>query len=43
MAYKFIKDDLPCALNADVDINGYEPVTFEELLQIIIYGMKDYL
>lgn len=32
MAYKFIKENLPCALNAGVDINGYEPVTFDELV-----------
>ena len=32
MAYKYIKENLPCALNAGVDINGFEPVTFEELL-----------
>ena len=33
MAYIFIKENLPCALNAGVDINGFEPVTFEELLK----------
>ena len=32
MAYHFIKEHLPCALNAGVDINHFEPVTFEELL-----------
>lgn len=32
-AYDFIKEKLPCALNAGVDINNYEPVTFEELLE----------
>lgn len=30
--YEYIRDNLPCALNCGVDINGYEPVTFEELL-----------
>lgn len=33
MAYEFIKENLPCVLNAGVDINGFEPVTFEELLK----------
>lgn len=31
-AYRYIQERLPCALNAGVDINNYEPVTFEELL-----------
>lgn len=31
--YQFIKEHLPCALNAGVDINDFEPVTFEELLE----------
>lgn len=31
--YEYIRDNLPCALNAGVDINDYEPVTFEELMQ----------
>ena len=31
-SYKYIKENLPCALNAGVDINGFEPVTFDELL-----------
>lgn len=31
--YEYIKQNQPCALNAGVDINGYEPVTFEELLR----------
>lgn len=31
--YEYIRDNLPCALNAGVDINDYEPVTFEELLK----------
>ena len=30
--YEYIRDNLPCALNCGVDINGFEPVTFEELL-----------
>lgn len=30
--FEYIKDNLPCALNCGVDINGFEPVTFEELL-----------
>lgn len=33
MAFKFIKDNLPCALNAGVDINNFEPVTFQDLLE----------
>lgn len=33
MAYKFIKNNLPTALNCGVDVNGYEPVTFEELIE----------
>lgn len=32
-AYGYIKEHLPCTLNAGVDINNYEPVTFEELLE----------
>lgn len=31
-AYHYIKENLPCALNAGVDINHFEPVTFNELL-----------
>lgn len=31
-AYHYIKEHLPCALNAGVDINGFKPVSFEELL-----------
>lgn len=31
--FDYIKTYLPCALNAGVDINHYEPVTFEELLK----------
>lgn len=30
--YEYIRDNQPCALNAGVDINHFEPVTFEELL-----------
>ena len=30
--YEYIKAHLPHALNAGVDVNGYEPVTFEELI-----------
>lgn len=30
--FEYIKENLPCELNAGVDINGYTPVTFEELL-----------
>ena len=30
--FEYIRDHLPCALNCGVDINGFEPVTFEELL-----------
>lgn len=33
VTYEFIRDNLTCALNASVDINNYEPVTFEELLE----------
>lgn len=33
MAFRFIRDNLPCALNASVDINNFEPVTFDELLE----------
>lgn len=32
-AYHYIRENLPCALNAGVDINGFEPVLFEELLE----------
>ena len=32
-AFHYIRENLPCALNAGVDINGFEPVTFEELLR----------
>lgn len=32
-AYDFIKEYLPCALNCGVDINNFEPVTFDELIQ----------
>lgn len=32
-SYEYIRDHQPCALNAGVDINHYEPVTFEELLE----------
>lgn len=31
--FQYIKENLPCALNCGVDINGFEPVTFEELLE----------
>lgn len=31
-SYKYIKEHLPNALNVGVDVNGYEPVVFEELL-----------
>lgn len=31
--YEYIKANLPCALNAGVDVNNYEPVTFDELLK----------
>ena len=31
--FEYIKKHQPCALNAGVDINRYEPVTFEELLK----------
>ncbi len=31
-AYKVIKKKLICELNAGVDINNYEPVTFDELV-----------
>ena len=31
--FKYIRDSLPCALNCGVDINGFEPVTFEELVE----------
>lgn len=31
--FEYIRDNQPCALNAGVDINGFEPVTFEELLE----------
>lgn len=30
---EIIKKYQPCALNAGVDINYYEPVTFEELVK----------
>lgn len=30
--FEYIRDNLPCALNCGADINGFEPVTFEELL-----------
>lgn len=30
--FEYIRENLPCALNCGVDINGFEPVTFEELL-----------
>lgn len=30
--FEYIRDNLPCALNCGVDINGFEPVAFEELL-----------
>ena len=33
MAYEHIRAHQPCALNAGVDINNFEPVTFEELLE----------
>lgn len=28
---EFIKNNIPCALNAGVEINGYKPVAFEDL------------
>ena len=31
ISYEFIKNNIPCALNAGVDINGYKPVVFEDL------------
>ena len=31
--FEYIRDNLPCALNCGVDINDFEPVTFEELLK----------
>ncbi len=31
-AFRYIKAKLPCALNAGVDINHFEPVTFTELI-----------
>lgn len=31
--FKFIKENLPHALNCGVDVNNYEPCTFEELLE----------
>ena len=31
-AFRYIKAKLPCALNAGVDINHFEPVTFSELI-----------
>lgn len=31
-SFRYIQEKLPCALNAGVDINQYEPVSFEELL-----------
>ena len=31
-SFRYIQENLPCALNAGVDINHYEPVSFEELL-----------
>ena len=32
-AYRYIKEHLPCALNAGVDVNNYVPVTFEQLVE----------
>lgn len=31
--FEYIRDNLSCALNCGVDINDFEPVTFEELLK----------
>lgn len=31
-SFWYIREHLPCALNAAVDINNFEPVTFDELL-----------
>lgn len=31
--FEYIREHLPCALNAGADVNNYEPVTFEELLE----------
>lgn len=31
-----------CALNAGVDINNFEPVSFEELLKKTINDMEEY-
>lgn len=31
ISYEFIKNNIPCALNAGVEINGYKPVVFEDL------------
>ena len=33
LSYHYIKEHLPNALNVGVDVNEYEPVTFEELLE----------
>ena len=33
MTYRYIKDNLPHVLNCCVDINHFEPVTFQELLR----------
>lgn len=30
--FEYIRENLPCAINAGVDINDFEPATFEELL-----------
>ena len=32
-SFRYIKEHLPCALNAGVDINSYMPVTFEQMLE----------
>lgn len=31
--YEYIKDNQPTALNCGVDVNNFEPVTFEELIE----------
>lgn len=32
-AYAYIKEKLPAALNCGVDVNNYQPVTFDELIK----------
>ena len=40
LVYKYIKENLLTALNCGVDINGYAPVTFDELIENnrVFYG-----